>query len=120
MNTEESKRKVKGTLHWVSVKHAVKAEVRAYDRLFLDEAPDSHKDKDYMEFVNPNSLEVITAFEKVSEQQLKYQIVERREGDVIEAFANTDKANTVLGWKAQSTLEDALASAWKWEKKIRS
>ena len=62
MDTEESKRKVKGTLHWVSVKHAVKAEVRAYDRLFLDEAPDSHKDKDYMEFVNPNSLEVITAF----------------------------------------------------------
>ena len=62
MDTEESKRKVKGTLHWVSVKHAVKAEVRAYDRLFLDEAPDSHKDKDYMEFVNPNSLEVIEAF----------------------------------------------------------
>ena len=62
MDTEESKRKVKGTLHWVSVKHAVKAEVRAYDRLFLDEAPDSHKDKDFMEFINPNSLEVITAF----------------------------------------------------------
>ena len=62
MDTEESKRKVKGTLHWVSVKHAVKAEVRAYDRLFLDEAPDSHKDKDYMEFVNPNSLEIIEAY----------------------------------------------------------
>ncbi|APZ45428.1 glutamine--tRNA ligase [Polaribacter reichenbachii] len=60
--TEESKRKVKGTLHWVSVKHAIKAEVRAYDRLFLDEAPDSHKDKDYMEFINPNSLEVIEAY----------------------------------------------------------
>ena len=62
MDTEESKRKVKGTLHWVSVKHAVKAEVRAYDRLFLDEAPDAHKDKDYMEFVNPNSLEIIEAY----------------------------------------------------------
>ncbi len=62
MDTEESKRKVKGTLHWVSVKHAVKAEVRAYDRLFLDEAPDSHKDKDYMDFVNPNSLEIIEAY----------------------------------------------------------
>jgi glutaminyl-tRNA synthetase len=60
--SEESLRKVKGTLHWVSVKHAVKAEVRAYDRLFLDEAPDSHKDKDYMEFVNPDSLEIIQAF----------------------------------------------------------
>ena len=64
-------------------------------------------------------LEVINAFEKVSNQKLKYQIVGRREGDVIEAYANTDKANTVLGWKAQSTLEEALASAWKWEQKIR-
>lgn len=71
MDTEESKRKVKGTLHWVSVKHAVKAEVRAYDRLFLDEAPDSHKDKDFMEFVNPNSLEVITAFVEPSLQTAK-------------------------------------------------
>mgnify|MGYP000061853958 CR=1 FL=1 len=70
-NTEESKRKVKGTLHWVSVKHAVKAEVRAYDRLFLDEAPDSHKDKDFMEFVNPNSLEKITAFVEPSLQTAK-------------------------------------------------
>ena len=66
--TPESMRKVKGTLHWVSVKHAVKAEVRAYDRLFLDEAPDGHKDKDYMEFVNPNSLEKITAFVEPSLQ----------------------------------------------------
>ena len=64
-------------------------------------------------------LEVINAFEKVSDQKLKYQIVGRREGDVIEAYANTDKANNILGWKAQSTLEEALASAWKWEQKIR-
>ena len=69
--TEESKRKVKGTLHWVSVKHAVKAEVRAYDRLFNDEAPDGHKDKDFMEFVNPNSLEKITAFVEPSLQTAK-------------------------------------------------
>ena len=57
--TEASTRRVKGTLHWVSIKHAVKAEVRAYDRLFLDEAPDSHSDTDFMTFVNPNSLQVI-------------------------------------------------------------
>jgi len=69
--TEESMRKVKGTLHWVSIQHAVKAEVRAYDRLFLDEAPDAHKDKDYMEFVNPDSLEVITAFLEPSLQSAK-------------------------------------------------
>ncbi|MGB5554382.1 MAG: glutamine--tRNA ligase/YqeY domain fusion protein [Flavobacteriaceae bacterium] len=60
--TEESLRKVKGTLHWVSVKHAIKAEVRLYDRLFTDESPDTHKDKDFMEFINPNSLEVITGY----------------------------------------------------------
>ncbi len=64
-------------------------------------------------------LEVITAFEKVSDRKLNYQIVGRREGDVISAYANTDKANNVLGWKAQSTLEDSLLSAWKWEQKIR-
>ena len=57
--TEASKRRVKGTLHWVSIKHAVKVEVRIYDRLFLDEAPDSHKDKDFIEFINPNSLTII-------------------------------------------------------------
>ena len=65
-------------------------------------------------------LEVITTFEKVSGQKLPYKIVARREGDIISAYANTDKANTVLGWKAQSTLEQALASAWRWEQKIRS
>lgn len=65
-------------------------------------------------------LEVIRAFEKVSGQKLNYQIVGRREGDITEAYANTDKANTVLGWKAQSTLEEALSSAWKWEQKIRN
>ena len=70
-NTEESNRKVKGTLHWVSIKHAVKAEVRAYDRLFLDETPDAHKDKDYMEFINPNSLEIINAFVEPSLQSAK-------------------------------------------------
>ncbi len=65
-------------------------------------------------------LEVITAFEKVAEHKLNYQIVGRREGDIIEAYANTDKASDVLGWKTIYSLEDCLASAWKWEKKIRS
>ena len=64
-------------------------------------------------------LEVITTFEKVSGLKLPYKIVPRREGDVVAAFANTNKANAILGWKAQSTLEEALASAWKWEQKIR-
>lgn len=57
--TAASQRKVKGTLHWVSIPHAIKAEVREYDRLFLNEAPDSHQDKEFMEFINPDSLKVI-------------------------------------------------------------
>ena len=65
-------------------------------------------------------LEVINAFEKVSGQKLPYKIVGRREGDVISAYANTDKANKILGWKAAFSLEDGLASAWKWEQKVRS
>lgn len=65
-------------------------------------------------------LEVIRSFEKVSGQKLPYKLVERRDGDVIEAYADTQKANSVLGWKAQSTLDEAIESAWKWEKKIRS
>ena len=69
--TEESMRRVKGTLHWVSVKHAIQAEARAYDRLFSDEAPDSHKEKDFMEFLNPNSLEIINAFVEPSLQTAK-------------------------------------------------
>jgi len=65
-------------------------------------------------------LEVITAFEKVSDKKLPYKIVGRREGDITSAYANTDKANEILGWKASLTLEESLASAWKWEQKIRS
>ena len=65
-------------------------------------------------------LEVIQAFEKVSGQKLPYKIVDRREGDITSAYANTDKANNILGWKAASTLDEAMESAWKWEKKIRS
>jgi glutaminyl-tRNA synthetase len=60
--SEESLRKVKGTLHWVSIKHAVPAEIRLYDRLFTDESPDTHKDRDFMEFINADSLEVITGY----------------------------------------------------------
>ncbi|HDZ04431.1 hypothetical protein LCGC14_0078370 [marine sediment metagenome] len=60
--TEESLRKVKGTLHWVSIEHAVKTEVRLYDRLFTDESPDTHKDKDFLDFINSDSLTVITGF----------------------------------------------------------
>jgi glutaminyl-tRNA synthetase len=54
-----SQRKVKGTLHWVSAPHAIDAEVRLYDRLFVDEDPAGHKETDFKEFINPDSLKVI-------------------------------------------------------------
>jgi glutaminyl-tRNA synthetase len=60
--SEASQRKVAGTLHWVSIKHAVPAEVRLYDRLFIDEAPDSHKEKNFLEFMNKTSLETVIGF----------------------------------------------------------
>lgn len=104
---------------YIHVVDLAKAHVVALKRL-LDK-----KNSDKVETFNLGTgtgssvLEVITAFEKVSGQKLNYQIVGRREGDITSAYANTDKANTVLGWKAQSTLEESLASAWKWEQKIR-
>ncbi|MFL1010563.1 glutamine--tRNA ligase/YqeY domain fusion protein [Flavisericum labens] len=69
--SEDTSKKVKGTLHWVSIQHAIKAEVREYDRLFMDEAPDAHQDKDFMEFLNPNSLKTIEAFVEPSLKEAK-------------------------------------------------
>lgn len=60
--SEASKRKVKGTIHWVSVPHAIEAEVHIYDRLFTDENPDGNKEVDFLEFVNPNSLTVVKGY----------------------------------------------------------
>lgn len=65
-------------------------------------------------------LEVIGSFERVSGKKLNYKIVDRREGDITSAYADTTKANTVLGWTAASTLDDAMKSAWEWEKRIRN
>jgi glutaminyl-tRNA synthetase len=60
--TEESMRKVKGTLHWVSVKHAKKADIKLYDRLFAVAQPEENKEVDFIEHLNPNSLVETTAF----------------------------------------------------------
>jgi len=105
---------------YIHVVDLAKAHVIALQRLLLN------KNQEKVEIFNIGTgtgssvLEVIHAFEAVSGQKLPYKIVDRREGDVIEAYANTDKANNVLGWKSQSTLEEALQSAWNWEQKIRN
>lgn len=89
--TEESLRKVKGTLHWVSIPHAMTAEVRLYDRLFTDPTPDGHKDKDFMDFVNPDSLEKITGYLEPSlkDAQVGDQFQFQRMG-----YFNVDKDST--------------------------
>jgi glutaminyl-tRNA synthetase len=69
--TEASQRKVKGTIHWVSINHAVPAEIRVYDRLFSHENPDGNKEVDFKEFINPNSLEIITGYVEPSMQSSK-------------------------------------------------
>ncbi len=69
--TEASQRKVSGTLHWVSITHAIEAEVRLYDRLFIDEAPDSHKEKNFLDFINPNSLQINKGFVEPSLQKVQ-------------------------------------------------
>ena len=63
-------------------------------------------------------LEVIKTFEKVTKQKLNYKIVGRREGDIVEAYADTSFANKELKWKAELSLEEALASAWKWQQSL--
>lgn len=65
-------------------------------------------------------LEAIQSFERVSGKKLNYKIVDRREGDITSAYADTTKANEVLGWKSQYSLDEAMKSAWDWEQKIRS
>ena len=64
-------------------------------------------------------LEIIQAFERVNNVSLSYSIGERRQGDVVEAYADTDKINKTIGWQASKTLDDSLISAWNWEKKLR-
>ncbi len=67
--TEASMRKVKGTIHWVSIQHALQAEVRIYDRLFTHENPDGDKEVDFKTYINPNSLQIITGYLEPSLQQ---------------------------------------------------
>jgi UDP-glucose 4-epimerase len=104
---------------YIHVVDLAKAHVIALQRLINKNNIDNLETYNLGTGTGSSVLEVITAFEKVSGKKLPYKIVDRREGDVISAFANTDKANKILGWKAKSTLEESLASAWLWEQKIR-
>ncbi len=105
---------------YIHVVDLAKAHVMALQRLLKKQNIEKVETFNLGTGTGTSVLQVITTFEKVSNQKLNYKIVGRREGDITSAYANTDKANKVLGWKAQSSLEEALTSAWKWEQKIRS
>ncbi|MGB5462628.1 MAG: UDP-glucose 4-epimerase GalE [Aureibaculum sp.] len=103
---------------YIHVVDLAKAHIVALKRLI------ENKNKSAFEVFNIGTgkgssvLEVIKTFEKVTKQKLNYKIVGRREGDIIEAYADTSFANKELKWKAELSLEEALASAWKWQQSI--
>ena len=104
---------------YIHVVDLAKAHVVALERLL------QKNNKEVVETFNLGTgkgssvLEVVQTFEKVSGKKVNHKIVARREGDITQAYANTGKANTVLGWQAKLTLAEAIDSAWKWEQKIR-
>lgn len=103
---------------YINVVDLAKAHVIAVNRMLED------KSEENVEIFNLGTgrglsvLELIRTFEKVTGVKLNYQIVGRREGDIEQVWANPEKANKVLGWTAQETVEDTLASAWKWQQKL--
>ncbi len=102
---------------YIHVVDLAKAHICALQRLLKG------KNKSKMEFFNVGTgtgssvLDVINVFQKVNDTVLKYKIVDRREGDITAAYANTKLANEELGWKAELGLEEALSSAWQWQLK---
>ncbi len=105
---------------YIHVVDLAEAHVTALTRLVKGESTNDYEIFNLGTGKGSSVLEVIESFEKVSGSKLPYRIAGRREGDVIQAFANTEKANSVLGWKSKYSLDDALASAWAWERKIRN
>lgn len=105
---------------YINVVDLAKAHVVAIERLMQE------NNKKGFEVFNlgtgrGNSVfEVISAFEKATGEKLNYSVTGRRQGDVEQVYADTELANQELGWKAEKSLEETLASAWKWEKHVRS
>ena len=103
---------------YIYVVDLAKAHVAAMRRL-LDE------DTDAVEYFNigtgngNSTLEIVETFEKATGVKLNWKYGPRREGDIEKIWGNVDKANKVLGWKAEAKLEDVLRSAWKWQEKLR-
>lgn len=104
---------------YIYVVDLAKAHVQALKRLLEGKNPENYEVFNLGTGKGSSVLEVIQSFERVSGEKLNYKIVDRRPGDIISAYADTTKANKVLGWKSQFTLDEAMKSAWDWERKIR-
>ena len=105
---------------YIHVVDLAKAHVIAMERLLKKKNTENYEVYNIGTGKGSSVLEVVNTFEEVSGVKLNYSFAERRAGDIISAYADTTKANTVLGWKSEITLKDSLYSAWEWEKKIRS
>ena len=104
---------------YIHVVDLAKAHVVALKRLFEEKKSDNYEVFNIGTGKGSSVLEVVYAFEKATGVNLNYCFTERRDGDIVSAYAETGKANKILGWKAQLSLEDALVSAWNWEKSLR-
>ncbi|WP_335965043.1 UDP-glucose 4-epimerase GalE [Galbibacter sp. PAP.153] len=104
---------------YIHVVDLAKAHVVALERLIENKNKSNYEVFNVGTGTGSSVLEVINSFEKVAGKPLNYKIVNRRPGDVIAAYADTAKANDELGWKAKSSLDEAMDSAWKWEQKVR-
>ena len=104
---------------YIHVVDLAKAHVVALKRLLENKNTSNYETFNLGTGKGSSVLEVVQSFERVSGKKLNYKIVGRREGDIISAYADTNKANKELGWKAQLTLDDAMRSAWKWEQVVR-
>ena len=103
---------------YIHVVDLAKAHIIAMQRLLKNDQKKSFEVFNIGTGKGNSVLEVIQSFEKVTNQKLNYKFVDRREGDITAAYADTSIANNELGWKAKLTLEDALLSAWKWQKTL--
>ena len=105
---------------YIHVVDLAKAHVVALERLLKNRNSNQFETFNIGTGKGSSVLEVVNAFEKITHQKLNYKIVDRRVGDVISVYADTKKANEVLGWKAENSMEDSLLSSWNWEKKVRN
>ncbi len=103
---------------YIHVVDLAKAHVVALQRLLQNKNKSNNEVFNIGTGKGSSVLEVIQSFERVSNKKLNYKITSRREGDVVSAYADTHKANNELGWKAESSLDDAMLSAWKWQQQL--